>query len=116
MMFGFGDDRNPLFETVSLMEQMVAGYVSDVMHRAVEASGGKKAKLQTEDLLCALRRVRLLFNFKLFKIFAHNSTFLSQDTKKQSRVKELLIINEEVKNSKKVGDLRELERENNRPS
>ncbi len=61
MMFGFGDDRQPLVETVTLMEQLVTGYVTELTHRALEA-GSKRGKVQIEDLVCALRRVRSFFH------------------------------------------------------
>ncbi|KAL9430632.1 hypothetical protein AB3S75_025930 [Citrus x aurantiifolia] len=50
MMYGFGDDPNPLPETVALVEDIVVDYVTDLAHKAQDI-GSKGGKLSVEDFL-----------------------------------------------------------------
>jgi len=76
MMFGFGDVRNPLPETVSLLEEIVKEYVHEVVAESIKLS--KKGKLTPEDLVTTIRH----------------------DTKKYLRVDELLKKNEEIRKAR----------------
>ena len=94
MMFGFGDDRQPLAESVHLMEDLVVDYVYHVLHQATSASeqrqravrGGGVARVQDRDLIFALRR----------------------DRRRQERVQELLEVWKEVKAAR--GSIEDLEK------
>ncbi len=55
MMHGFGDDREPLQESVDLIEQMVVDYMVTLVRQALRVSS---TKLKTEDLLFAVRKDR----------------------------------------------------------
>ncbi|PWA55851.1 transcription initiation factor TFIID subunit 13 [Artemisia annua] len=58
MMYGFGDDSNPLPETVALVEDIVVEYVTDMVHKAQDIAS-KRGKLLTEDFLFLIRKVFL---------------------------------------------------------
>ncbi|KAL5671846.1 hypothetical protein ACJX0J_016152, partial [Zea mays] len=55
MMYGFGDDPNPLPETVALVEDIVVEYVTDLVHKAQNVAS-KRGKLLTEDFLYLIRK------------------------------------------------------------
>ena len=95
MMYGFGDDRQPLTRSVLLMEELVVDYISSLLQRAQSASeqrqrgarGGGAARLKEQDLLFALRK----------------------DPRRQRRVEELLEVWKEVKAAR--GSIDDLEKE-----
>nr|GEZ69902.1 transcription initiation factor TFIID subunit 13 [Tanacetum cinerariifolium] len=60
MMYGFGDDSNPLPETVALVEDIVVEYVTDMVHKAQDIAS-KRGKLLTEDFLFLIRKVEYYF-------------------------------------------------------
>ncbi|KAG0452881.1 hypothetical protein HPP92_025545 [Vanilla planifolia] len=55
MMYGFGDDPNPLPETVALVEDIVVEYIIDLANKAQEFAS-KRGKLLTEDFLYLMRK------------------------------------------------------------
>ncbi|CAK7348393.1 unnamed protein product [Dovyalis caffra] len=79
MMYGFGDDPNPLPETVALVEDIVVEYVTDLAHKAQDI-GSKRGKLSVEDFLYVIRK----------------------DLPKLNRCKELLSMQEEIKQARKA--------------
>ncbi|XP_010931737.1 transcription initiation factor TFIID subunit 13 [Elaeis guineensis] len=84
MMYGFGDDPNPLPETVALVEDIVVEYITDLVHKAQD-KGSKRGKLLTEDFLYLIRK----------------------DLPKLHRCTELLSMNEELKQARKAFDVSE---------
>ncbi|KAI3665218.1 hypothetical protein L6452_43841 [Arctium lappa] len=84
MMYGFGDDPNPLPETVALVEDIVVEYVTDMVHKAQDIAS-KRGKLLTEDFLFLIRK----------------------DLPKLNRCTELLSMNEELKQARKAFDVDE---------
>ena len=94
MMYGFGDDRQPLTSSVHLMEGLVVDYVYQLLlhaqtackHRLRGARGSGSARISERDLLHALRR----------------------NPQKQHRVAELLEVWKEVK-AARGSTLKELE-------
>ncbi|KAK3160795.1 hypothetical protein QOZ80_1BG0064570 [Eleusine coracana subsp. coracana] len=84
MMYGFGDDPNPLPETVALVEDIVVEYVTDLVHKAQNVAS-KRGKLLTEDFLYLIRK----------------------DMRKLHRATELLSMNEELKQARKAFDVDE---------
>ncbi|EFC50533.1 predicted protein, partial [Naegleria gruberi] len=76
MMYGFGDVRNPLPETVTLMEELVREYVHEIVSEALKIS--KKGRLNPEDLVFLIRH----------------------DSKKYLRVDELLRKYQEIKKAR----------------
>lgn len=84
MMYGFGDDRNPYTETVNLLEDLVLKYINDTTIKAMEV--GKPGKITVDDIMYVVKR----------------------DQRKHSRVKELLLMNEELKKSRKAFDFETL--------
>ncbi|KAK2965239.1 hypothetical protein RJ640_019994, partial [Escallonia rubra] len=84
MMYGFGDDINPLPETVALVEDIVVEYVTDLVHKAQDFAS-KRGKLLTEDFLFLVRKDPLKFN----------------------RCTELLSMNEELKQARKAFEVDE---------
>ncbi|VAH02788.1 unnamed protein product [Triticum turgidum subsp. durum] len=101
MMYGFGDDPNPLPETVALVEDIVVEYVTDLsslwfhsrvnpwcafsqVHKAQNVAS-KRGKLLTEDFLYLIRK----------------------DMRKLHRATELLSMNEELKQARRAFDVNE---------
>ncbi|KAM3256656.1 hypothetical protein ACQJBY_049215 [Aegilops geniculata] len=84
MMYGFGNDPDPLPETVALVEDIVVEYVTDLVHKA-ENVASKRGKLLTEDFLHLIRK----------------------DMRKFHRSTELLSMNEELKQARKAFDVNE---------
>ncbi|KAK4406953.1 Transcription initiation factor TFIID subunit [Sesamum angolense] len=84
MMYGFGDDPNPLPETVALAEDVVVEYVTDMVHKAQDIAS-KRGKLLTEDFLFLIRK----------------------DLPKLNRCTELLSMNEELKQARKAFEVDE---------
>ena len=63
MMYGFGDDKQPLAASVSLMEELVLDYVQSVLHQATQACEQRQrgaravsARVKERDLIFALRK------------------------------------------------------------
>ena len=78
-MYGFGDVSNPLPESVDMMEDLVIEYVTEMTHLAfTEVARGRR--LKKEDIIFLIRN----------------------DRKKYARVKELLEMNEILKQAKKT--------------
>lgn len=80
MMYGFGDDQNPYTESVDLLEDLVIQYISEITYKAMEV--GKQGRVTVEDILFLTRK----------------------DNRKFTRVKELLLMNEELKKARKAFD------------
>lgn len=77
-MHGFGDDPNPYSETVDLVEDLVMDFVTEMTFKAMEV--GKSGKVHVNDIIFLIRK----------------------DPKKYRRVKELLMMNEELKKARKA--------------
>ncbi|XP_057483843.1 transcription initiation factor TFIID subunit 13-like isoform X2 [Actinidia eriantha] len=84
MMYGFGDDPNPLPESVTLVEDIVVEYVTDLVNKAQDVAS-KRGKLLTEDFLFLIRK----------------------DLPKLNRSTELLSMNEELKQARKAFEVDE---------
>lgn len=92
-MYGYGDDREPRNETVELVEDILIDYLSNILHKALDASAqrgrikpGQKAPanaLNVDDILHIVRR----------------------DPKKYARVQELLLLQEEIKKAKQIVEM-----------
>lgn len=80
MMYGFGDDPNPYSESVDLLENLVVEYIAEMTKKAMDV--GRPGRITVEDIIFLIRK----------------------DPKKYSRVKELLIMNEELKKARKAFD------------
>ncbi|KAF6019359.1 TAF13 [Bugula neritina] len=80
MLYGFGDDEQPYAETVDLLEHLVIEYLTDTTKKAMEV--GRVGRVSVEDIIFIVRK----------------------DAKKYSRVKELLVMNEELRKARKAFD------------
>jgi len=80
MMYGFGDEQNPYSESVDLLEDLVIEYITEMTKRAMDV--GKAGKIAVEDMIFLIRK----------------------DPKKYSRVKELLLMSEELRKARKAFD------------
>lgn len=78
MMHGFGDDSVPYTESVELLDDLVVEFIRDQTRKAMEV--GRSDKVHVEDTVFLIRK----------------------DTKKYTRVKELLTMNEELKKARKA--------------
>ncbi|KAI5056304.1 hypothetical protein GOP47_0028122 [Adiantum capillus-veneris] len=56
MMYGFGDDPDPIPETVSLVEDILVDYVTEMVHKAQDIAS-RRGKLTTEDLMFLVRKI-----------------------------------------------------------
>lgn len=88
MMYGFGDDRNPYTESVELLEDLVLKYINDTTRKAMDV--GRTGKITVDDIMFLIRK----------------------DKRKCARVKELLLMNEELKKSRKAFDIEILATQN----
>ncbi|XP_071497514.1 transcription initiation factor TFIID subunit 13-like [Diadema antillarum] len=80
MMYGFGDDQNPYAETVDLLEDLVLEFITEMTLKATEV--GRQGRVQVEDIIFLIRK----------------------DPRKYSRIKQLLLMNEELKKARKAFD------------
>jgi len=80
MMYGFGDDQNPYSESVDLLEDLVVEFVSEMTKKAMDV--GRPGKISVEDIIYVIRK----------------------DSKKFSRVKELLLMSEALRKARKAFD------------
>ncbi|XP_059149194.1 transcription initiation factor TFIID subunit 13-like isoform X1 [Physella acuta] len=80
MMYGFGDDQNPYTESVDLLEDLVIEYITEMTKKAMEI--GRSGRIIVEDIIFLIRK----------------------DPKKYSRVKELLLMSEELRKARKAFD------------
>lgn len=78
MMHGFGDDPNPFSETVELVEELVIQFVTEMTLKAMEV--GKSGRVHVNDIIFIIRK----------------------DKKKYSRVRELLMMKEQIDKAKKA--------------
>lgn len=84
MMYGYGDDSDPLPETMLLVEDIVVDYITEMMHKAQDLAGSR-GRPSTEDIMFLVRK----------------------DPRKYARVKELLSMNEELKRARKAFEVDE---------
>ncbi|KAI8921416.1 hypothetical protein PhCBS80983_g02381 [Powellomyces hirtus] len=82
-MYGFGDVPNPSADSVELMEEMLLTYLSDLCSKVRQTN----PKPKTADFLHVLRK----------------------DPKKLARAHELLALDQEIRNAKKIFSAPELE-------
>ena len=80
MMFGFGDDQNPYTESVDVLEDLVIEFITEMTKKALDV--GRPGRISVEDVIFLIRK----------------------DAKKYSRVKELLLMNEELRKARKAFD------------
>lgn len=80
MMYGFGDDQNPYTESVDLLEDLVIEFITEMTKKSMDV--GRTGKISVEDIIFVIRK----------------------DPKKYSRVKELLLMNEELRKARKAFD------------
>lgn len=78
MMHGFGDDPNPYSETVELVEELVIQFITETTLKAIEV--GKSGRVHVNDIIFIIRK----------------------DKKKYSRVRELLMMKEQIDKAKKA--------------
>ncbi|KAL9304796.1 Transcription initiation factor TFIID subunit 13 [Arabidopsis thaliana] len=87
MMYGFGDEQNPLPESVALVEDIVVEYVTDLVTHKAQEIGSKRGRLLVDDFLYLIRK----------------------DLPKLNRCRELLAMQEELKQARKAFDVDEKE-------
>nr|XP_004447096.1 transcription initiation factor TFIID subunit 13-like [Dasypus novemcinctus] len=80
MMYGFGDDQNPYTESVNILEDLVIEFITEMTHKTT--SIGRQGGVQVEDIVFLIRK----------------------DPRKFARVKDLLTMNEELKQARKAFD------------
>ena len=78
MMHGFGDDVNPYSESVDLVEELVVQFITEMTVKAMEV--GKSGRVHVNDIIFIIRK----------------------DPKKYSRVKDLLMMKEQIDKAKKA--------------
>ncbi len=57
MMYGFGDDQEPLQESIEYMEQVAIGFIDQLLKKSMERSStrGFHNKISKDDLLFVLK-------------------------------------------------------------
>jgi len=70
MMYGFGDVRDPLPESVELMEDMVMDFINDIVTKAMQINK-QRSRLTTEDIVFLIRKDKK-------KVHASNGTSSDQ--------------------------------------
>jgi transcription initiation factor TFIID subunit 13 len=88
MMYGFGDVSSPRMDTIEALQNYLMEYLSLLLTK-VHSMAKIKGKTKTEDLMY----------------------FLKRDRKKYSRVKNLLLTNEELKVARKIFECKEYEKD-----
>ena len=78
MMHGFGDDPTPYSETVDLVEELVVQFITEMTVKAMEV--GKSGRVHVNDIIFIIRK----------------------DPKKYARVKDLLMMKEQIDKAKKA--------------
>ncbi|KAG5443183.1 Transcription initiation factor TFIID subunit 13 [Clonorchis sinensis] len=78
MLYAFGDVENPLPETVAVLEEVAVRHIIQMTRKALKV--GRSGKISVDDMLYLVRR----------------------DPKKFSRVKELLLLSEELRRARKA--------------
>ncbi|KAK9894399.1 TFIID-18kDa-domain-containing protein [Cystobasidium minutum MCA 4210] len=81
LMYAFGDDPNPLPESVNVLEEILVDYVSELCKSAAAHSPNAK-KVRLDDLRFALRR--------------------PQQSKQLARLEELLYLQEDIARARKL--------------
>lgn len=91
MMYGFGDDIQPLQETLDLVEDIVLGYANTLLHKAMDSAAmrGKLRRQGAPGAGAAVGAEDILF-------------LVRKDPKKYARAKELLIMDEEIRKARQV--------------
>ncbi|KAG0639572.1 transcription initiation factor IID, 18kD subunit-domain-containing protein [Tuber brumale] len=83
LMYAFGDDPDPLPESVQVLDEIVTDYIVDMCHDAARmASRGGRNKIKVDDFKFALRK----------------------DQRKLGRVEELLIMSKVIADARKQFD------------
>ncbi|KZF25560.1 TFIID-18kDa-domain-containing protein [Xylona heveae TC161] len=83
LLFAYGDDREPLPETVKVLDEIVTDYIIETCHEAaLSASYSRRAKIKVDDFKFALRR----------------------DPQKLGRVQELLTMDKVLKQARRQFD------------
>ncbi|KAL0636698.1 Transcription initiation factor TFIID subunit 13 [Maublancomyces gigas] len=83
LMYAFGDDSEPLQESVNVLDEIVTDYIVDMCHDAARmASQARRNKIKVDDFKFALRR----------------------DSKKLGRVEELLVMAKVIADARKQFD------------
>lgn len=80
MAYGFGDDQNPYTESVDMLEDLVIQFIYEIALRAMDI--GRQGRVSVEDVMHLVQR----------------------DPRKYARVKDLLLMNEELKKARKAFD------------
>ena len=81
MMYGFGDDKAPLKDTVDLLDEVVSQFVEDLTRQALAITTRKTGGFKLEDLLYVIRK----------------------DRKKHTRAKRMLLAKEKIADARDGG-------------
>ncbi|KAI9754729.1 MAG: hypothetical protein M4579_004576 [Chaenotheca gracillima] len=83
LMFAFGDDREPLDESVKVLDEIVTDFIIETCHEAaLSASYSRRQKIKVDDFRFVLRK----------------------DPRKLGRVQELLAMDKQLKKDRKLFD------------
>jgi transcription initiation factor TFIID subunit 13 len=92
MLFGFGDDKNPLKESVELLENIAFDYIKEMTKKLVELTDQKYKKINKEKEF-------------LLKDFVF---LIKKDKKKYAKIKYLLIMRKKLKEARTLMKLEDL--------
>ncbi|KAL1935458.1 hypothetical protein VTP01DRAFT_4598 [Rhizomucor pusillus] len=86
LMYGFGDVPNPAADSISVMDDLVITYISEMCQEAAKVAESR-GKVRVEDFKYILRK----------------------DKKKSGRVEELLYMSEDIRRAKQLFDEKEMD-------
>lgn len=61
MMHAYGDEKEPLPESVALLEEMVLDFMTQIIQMTAKLSPSQNDKLRTENLLFVIRKHKPLY-------------------------------------------------------
>ncbi|KAI8889495.1 TFIID-18kDa-domain-containing protein [Backusella circina FSU 941] len=86
LMYGFGDVPNPASDSISVMDDLVIDYITEMCQKASKVAENR-GKVRVEDFKFVLRK----------------------DPKKLARVEELLYMSEDIRRAKQLFDEKEMD-------
>lgn len=101
LMYGFGDSPNPIQETVDVVEDILVEYVRETVCAAL-SEAGRLGKLAERDRATGQPKLKIDEKDILFLV--------RKDPKKYNRIRDLLEMQQMIKEARKMVDATEIER------
>lgn len=103
MMYGFGDEENPLPESVELLEELVIHFIQDMVSQS--AAAHNRLSNYRSHLARLFQTIKAMEINKQNKVQIEDIMYLlRKDPRKYARAKDLLIMDKELKKARKAFD------------